>query len=252
MVLGYADPAWDMHVQTAMDVFELPADKVDKLLHRLPSKTIGFGVAYRIGPDGLQSAIVEAYAVAGVYEIDGQPVFEAWTTDRCGLLIKKFYSTKPAIAEWQELQDYRVRRHGCVWTIFGRHRLIPQGKSTLSWVRSAGFREGANQPVQGSAQDILKLAMAEIEDRRESFNHKTTVAVRRAEKEIAHRDGELVRPLLQVHDELIFECKGEEVGRDWTLGVCKPIMEGQVPLKVPIKASAEMGERWGEMEEIAA
>ena len=256
MVTGYHTPGWDMHTQTACTVFNLPESVVNtpegKLKYRLPSKNIGFGVAYRIGPDGLQVTIIESYAVDDIYEVDGIPTYEIWSTSRCEKLIKGFYAARPYIAKWQGLQDLRVRRHGCVWTMFGRHRLIPQGKSTLSWVRNAGFREGANQPVQGSAQDILKLAMAEIEDRRASFNHKKTVAVTRGKREMAHRDGEVVRPLLQIHDELMFECKGEQVAKDWVLGVCQPIMEGQVPLDVPIKASADMGERWGSMEDMAA
>lgn len=252
MIQGYHDPDWDMHTQTAMDVFDLPRDRIDKLLHRLPSKNVGFGVVYRIGPDGLQTTIIESYATADIYEVDGVPTHEVWSTTRCAALINRFYNSRPAIRDWQRLQDYRVKRHGCVWTMFGRHRLIPQGRSTLSWVRNAGFREGANQPVQGSAQDILKLAMAEIENRRKEFNQKRAVAVSRSRKEMAKRDGEVVRPLLQIHDELMFECKGEQVARDWILGVCKPIMEGQVPLDVPIKASADMGERWGEMEEMVA
>lgn len=123
-------------------------------------------------------------------------------------------------------------RYGMVWSPFGRWRLIPQVKSTLRWVKSAGLREGANHPVQGGSQDYLKIAMAQIY---------------RCWKCFVGQHGDVVRPLLQVHDSLLFECRGEQVAQDW-IGVCKPIMEGGAPLDVPVLSSADIGESWGEME----
>ena len=231
MISGYQDPDWDMHTQTAMDVFNLPRDKVDKLLHRLPCKNVGFGVVYRIAGAGLQSTIVESYATAGIYEMEGLPIPQFWTVHKCDGLIDRFYETKEAIRLWQGEQDRRAMRYGMVWTPFGRWRLIPQTKSTLEWVKSKGLREGANHPVQGGAQDLIKLAMAEVNDKLNDFN----------------RAKDLVRPLLQNHDALLFECRGEQVAQDW-IGVCKPIMEGAAPLDVPVLSSAEIGNSWGEME----
>lgn len=231
MVNGYNDPSWDMHTQTAMDVFGLPREKVDKLLHRLPCKNVGFGVVYRIAGEGLQSTIVESYATAGIYEMEGLPIPEYWSVPKCDELIESFYDSKSAIRDWQHEQDRRACRYNMVWTPFGRWRLIPQVKSKLEWVKAKGLREGGNQPVQGGSQDYLKIAMAMVYDALQDFN----------------RENEVVRALLQIHDALLFECKGEQVAEDW-VGVCKPIMEGAAPLDVPVLSSADVGYSWGEME----
>lgn len=216
MIEGYCDPDWDMHTQTAMDIFRLKREQVDPVKHRLPAKSCGFGVVYLIGPDGLQKSI--AGAGGGV-----------WDQDACQALLDRFYATKKAISEWQEEQFHRVRLHHMVWTDFGRHRIIPQARSCLNWVVQAGFREGANQPVQGMAGDILKLAQAEIWDIMTAYNKKE----------------ERVRPLLAVHDELIFEVK-EDYTDEWD-EIVKDSMENCVELDVPILSSGAVGDNWQEI-----
>lgn len=217
MVTGYGDPEWDMHTQTAMDIFGLAREQVDKKRHRLPAKTVGFGVLYLIGDQGLQKQIVSAGG-------------DKWPLAQCEDLLNRFYANRPSIAAWQAQQFHRARRYGMVWTEFGRFRVIPQMRSALTWIQSAGMREGANQPIQGFAQDILKLGMAYIWDRLMEYDP----------------TGAKVRPLLQIHDELIYECASRAIAEEWS-EIARYGMEQLVPLRVPILSSKDVAERWGEL-----
>lgn len=220
MLEGYHTLGWDMHTQTAMDIFGLPREQIHKEKHRLPAKTCGFGVVYLIGPDGLQAAI--AAAGGGV-----------WTLDQCDGLLKSFYAQRPYIASWQQEQFHRCRLYGMVWTLFGRHRIIPQTKSALSYVESAGLREGANQPVQGTAGDILKLSMAIQCDLKYRYNKGLPSNAKR------------VYALLQVHDELIYEVK-EDFADEWG-ELIRPSMEEEVKLDVPLGSDLAIGDNWMEI-----
>lgn len=220
MIEGYRTPGFDMHSKTALDCGLCNADgTVDPIKHRTPAKTLGFGILYLMGPDGLQLAIVDA---GGEY----------WPKSKCEALINTFYEARPFIREWQHKQFRRARQEGAVWTLMGRHRLIPQMKSPLGWQQKEGEREAANAPIQGFAQDILKVAMCHIHDLCIAYN--------------AGLPEPQVVPLLQVHDELIFECASEDVAAEW-VSIAKPIMEGGVPLDVPVMSSADVAERWGDL-----
>jgi len=216
MLAGYHTPGWDMHTQTAMDIFGLTIDQVDKHKHRLPAKTCGFGVVYLIGAQGLQGAI----AVAGG---------GFWPESECQALLDRFYEARPYIRAAQEAQFARARRYGMVWTECGRHRIIPQVRSALKWVEGAGLREGANQPTQGLAGDILKISMAEQWDLLKHFN----------------RGDERVRVLLQVHDEVIYEAR-EDVAEEWS-ELVRPTMEDCIKLTVPILSEGAIADNWEDL-----
>jgi DNA polymerase-1 len=226
MVNGYCnDPDFDMHTQNAADcglcptVGCNPKDPVHLKKHRLPAKAIGFGVVYLMGPDGLQLALVDA---GGEY----------WPVERCKDQIDTFYDKRPYIRDWQGLQFQRIRRHGMVWDMFGRHRLIPQSKSVLGWQVREGEREGANMPIQSAAQGSLKVAMAHLHQLSHQYNRGLPQP--------------RVRSLLQVHDELIFEANSESTAKDW-ISIAKPVMETAVPLIVPVASSADIAFRWGDL-----
>lgn len=227
----------DIHTQTAIAMFRLvPTDilpllqadvenrltpdqaaalKYFKHQYRLPAKTLGFGVLYGVSPIGLQKQVLAA----------GGPLL---SDAECEDYITRWFAAYPLIKRWMALQYQRMRRYGMVWTMFGRVRLIPEAKSSIPAVVSAGDREAGNHGVQGSAADMIKIDMAEIDPICNYFN--------------SYED-EACLPLLQVHDELIFECTrgiAEEFSQ-WG----REVMRTCVPLIVPVDSSADMAEAWG-------
>jgi DNA polymerase-1 len=123
-----------------------------------------------------------------------------------------------------------ARDKGYTETLFGRRRTLPEINSSVIQVRKAAERMAINTPLQGTAADIIKVAMIEVE------------------KMIEKEYGEDLKMLLQVHDELVFEAK-----KDLVEGVAKKIkkiMEEVLKLKVPIVVDASVGDNWGEMEKI--
>jgi DNA polymerase I len=117
----------------------------------------------------------------------------------------------------------RAKVRGYAETILGRKRRIPE-LSRKGAARSYGERIARNTPIQGSAADILKLAMIKVED--------------------ALTGVPWAQMLLTVHDELIFECEEARVSE--LVGICKPLMEGAVPLEVPLRVDAGHGRTWAE------
>ena len=222
-VKGFQDPDFDVHNANTIDMWGftpahlLKLGGVDseefKLKYRLPTKNLGFGVLYRMGPQGLQAAWVK-------FGVGYKPL------DYCEEFIERFYAARPAIRKWQDLQIRRARQYGMVWDLFGRVRLIPHNKSVLGWVRSEGEREAANMPIQSLAQGILKLAMAELQDYIDDVNRGETK----------------VWPLLQIHDELIFEVVDDFV--EEFNGMCEYVMENVCELLVPISSSGAVMECW--------
>ena len=116
-----------------------------------------------------------------------------------------------------------AKERGYVETLFGRRRYLPELKSTNFNMRAFGERVARNMPIQGTAADIIKIAMIRVSDRLE-------------------REGLKARLILQVHDELIVECPEEE--RDRVKELLTQEMEGAVSLSVPMVAEAESGRTW--------
>lgn len=184
---------------------------------RLRMKQVGFGVLFGQTPPGLQLSIL---SVGGPFT----PIAD------CERHIGQWFDVYSGIREWLEETYCRVRQHGMVWDIFGRPRLIPGVRSALSYIVGRALREAGNQPVQASAQGIIKLAMAKI--------MKEVVMMFQS-------FGEICWPLLQIHDELICEL-GKNITEDF-LGLSKEIMETVVPLSVPVRASASIARNWKEL-----
>jgi DNA polymerase-1 len=140
--------------------------------------------------------------------------------------ISSYYRNFPGIAMWQQKTLSFTREKGYAETLFGRRRYLPAIRSTNFQVRSAAEREGINMPIQGTAADIIKVAMIKVD------------------QEL--RDRELKsRMILQVHDELIFECPADEVEEIRELAT--RIMPASLKMNVPLKVDLKQGRNWGAM-----
>lgn len=205
----------DLHTNTACLVFGLQPDEVDPIHHRIPAKTVGFGVLYLMSPMGLQKSIADSAE-------------EIWDLDECEKFINLFYQAYPGLRAYQDEQLYRIRRYGMVWTAFGRVRLIPEIRSALYWVREEAKRQAGNTPIQGSAQDTIKIGMALLD---ESARYM--------------REGGESEEIMQVHDEVIAEVRERSVEEYKELSI--EALQSAVELDVPVKVEAHVAERWGEL-----
>lgn len=210
----------DLHAQTAMRVYGLPEDEIHEMQHRYPMKRTGFGVLYLITGKGL------AYQLNSSYSQDpDNPRF--WSDEAGDVLIDDWYGVYPEIRDRQEEFFARMRRYGMSWTMFGRIRLAPEVQSVHPYVREKGLRQGANQPVQGGAADIFRLALGMLDS---AYSDLRSEGVR-------------VEGLIPVHDAIVGEA--DEGIADEVARLTKETMENVCELRVPIRADAKVGERWG-------
>ena len=195
----------DIHTKTAMDIFDTDEEHVTSLMRR-QAKTVNFGIVYGISDFGLSEQL-------GVSVRDARD------------FIDKYYETYPRIRSYmQELVAF-CEKHGYVETLCGRRREIPEIRDKNRMVREFGKRAAMNAPVQGSAADLIKIAMIHID---------------RAMREAGVKS----RMILQVHDELIFNVPEDEIDRMKVL--ITEGMEHAMTLKVPLSAECSMGWTWYE------
>jgi DNA polymerase-1 len=193
----------DIHRQTASIVFDVPVADVTAEM-RAAAKTINFATIYGIGPHALSQQLGTSYAEAKVF-------------------IEQYFKRLPDITAYLEQQKALAREKGYVETISGRRRYIPEIRSKNHNMRSFGERAATNAPVQGSAADIIKVAMIDVHE-----------AIRAA--------GSDIRMLLQVHDELVFEVPRDEIDEGGAL--IRRKMEGAFDLDVPLEVATGVGENW--------
>ena len=197
----------DIHARTAAEVFGVEIGAVTPEMRRT-AKTVNFGVLYGLGSVGLArttgSSIQEARA-----------------------FIERYFTVYTGIAKFMEHSKEMARVQGYVETMFGRRRYIPEIHSAASQIKAQAERMAANMPLQGTAADIMKLAMIRIDEQLEEWCG-------------------AARMILQVHDELVFEAPAADVER--FARNAKKTMETIVKLNVPIIAHAKAGTRWGSME----
>lgn len=175
----------DIHTDTAMRAFDLPADKIDKLAHRAPCKNVNFAVFYGITDEGLLDLMADTYSKSG-------SKMPTWMDQRwCAEFIDKWFKLYPGIKAFLDAEESKARRYGNVWTAFGRVRRIPEVHSYHSYIQSAGVRQGCNHSIQGFSADIMRLAMGEIEDRLVMLDCDYGIPA---------------QSLLSIHDELLIEC----------------------------------------------
>ncbi len=201
----------DIHAMTASEMFGVPVEGMPSDVRRR-AKAINFGIIYGISAFGLANQLGIERSEAGDY-------------------IKKYFERFPGIKDYMESTKAFAREHGYVETIFGRRAHYPEIKSSNPSMRAFNERAAINAPIQGSAADIIRRAMIQIEP--------ALAAAGLSER---------VRMLLQVHDELIFEVEDDAV--DVAMPVIVNIMENAampaVSMRVPLKVDARAAHNWDE------
>jgi len=203
----------DIHQATAAIVNNVSIDKVTSEMRR-SAKAVNFGVLYGMGVYGLsQGAKITTYEAK----------------DFITKYFQKFYSVKKYLDNTLEF----ARKKGYVETLFGRRRYLPELLSTNFQVRSGAERMAINHPVQGTAADVMKMAMIELDKRLKEYCKKNNI------------QEETVRMILQVHDEIVLEVK-KEFSKD-VAKIVRETMEEIVKLNVPVEVDVSVGKRWGEI-----
>ena len=195
----------DFHTVTASNVFGVPVSEVTPIL-RSRAKAVNFGIVYGISAFSLAQDI-------GVYPNEAKAYIDAY--------LEKYHGVRDYMKQIVET----AKAQGYVSTVYGRRRYLPELKSTNFNMRSFGERVALNMPVQGTAADIIKLAMVNVHRRLKAECLKA-------------------RLILQVHDELIVECPGEEA--EQVRQILTEEMENAARLSVPLLAEAHIGHSWAE------
>jgi DNA polymerase-1 len=193
----------DIHTATAAKVFHVPLDKVSKE-QRSKAKTANFGIIYGISAFGLASRL-------------NIPRSEAKD------LIDGYFAGYPQVKTYIDKAIYEAQQKGYVSTIFGRKRWLRDINSGNAVVRGNAERNAINAPIQGSAADIIKIAMINIQKKLKNSKFKTKM-------------------ILQVHDELVFDVLKAEL--DAVRDLVMAEMQNAVALKVPLLAECGIGENW--------
>jgi DNA polymerase-1 len=194
----------DVHRDTAALIFGVEASAVTPAM-RAQAKTVNFATIYGQGPMALARQLGIAFAEARAF-------------------IDNYFIRFPAIREYLDRQVDLAREQGYIETLFGRRRYIPELNSKNPNIRGFGERVASNSPIQGTAADLIKLAMIDIHT------------------ELLSRDS--ARMILQVHDELLFEVPQADI--DEIQSLVKSRMEGALQLEVPIAVDIGIGKNWYE------
>ncbi len=195
----------DFHAETAARVFGVPVSEVTPDL-RSRAKAVNFGIVYGQQAYGLSQSLHISMAEARD-------------------MIDRYYEAYPGVRTFLDNVVARAKQTGYAETMYGRRRHIPELKAKNSQLRGFGERTAMNHPMQGTAADIIKIAMARVS--------------RRLEEE-----GFAAHMILQVHDELDFECPVDEVER--LTAMVRDVMEHVVDLRVPLIAEASTGITWAD------
>jgi DNA polymerase-1 len=197
--------AQDIHRLTASQVFHVPFDEVTSLQRR-NAKAVNFGIVYGISSFGLSQDLSITRKEAQEY-------------------IQKYFETYPKIKEFLDGCVEGAKEAGYVTTMFGRRRPVPELKSSNFMQRSFGERVAMNAPIQGTAADIIKIAMIRVDQR-------------------LKKEGLKSRLLLQVHDELLIEAYKPELEEVKT--ILAEEMSGAASLSVPLEIDMKQGANWYE------
>src|SRR5205085_2450920 len=193
----------DIHRQTAALIFDVPLAGVTSEM-RGRAKTINFATIYGQGPHALSRQLKISHAEAKAF-------------------IERYFERFQRVREYLDSMVTYAREHGYVETIFKRRRYIPELRDRNFNIRAFGERTAANSPIQGSAADLIKVAMIRIDN-----------ALRRRRLQS--------KMLLQVHDELVFEIPPAE--RDEVVTLVRAEMENAASLSVPLVVDVGIGNNW--------
>ena len=197
--------AQDIHRITASQMFHVPFDQVTDLQRR-NAKAVNFGIVYGISSFGLSQDLSITRKEAADY-------------------IEKYFETYPKIKGFLDGEVEKAKKDGYVSTMFGRRRPVPELKSSNFMQRSFGERVAMNSPIQGTAADIIKIAMVRVNER-------------------LRREGLRSRLILQVHDELLIETAKEEL--EVVSRILEEEMRGAADLAVPLEVDMHTGSNWYE------
>lgn len=195
----------DIHAKTASDIFGVQEEEVTKQMRRT-AKAVNFGILYGISSFGLSEDLG-----IGVGEAKG--------------FLNNYLNTYPGIQEYMEKEKEEAYQRGYVTTLMNRRRMIPELQNKNFMIRNQGERMALNTPIQGTAADILKKAMVEIDRELQKRKLKSKM-------------------LIQVHDELIMNVYQEEL--EEVTELVRDIMENTYLLSVPLKVDIEIGKNWYE------
>ncbi len=195
----------DIHVNTASSIFSVPKSEVLPYM-RAAAKTVNFSIVYGISDFGLAQDLGISIQEAHRY-------------------ILHYYEIYPQIKSYLESLKTFGKNNGYVQTLFGRRRVLKELSSSNYNIRQFGERAAMNTPIQGTAADIIKIAMTRV--------------CKALQSQVPS-----ARLILQVHDELIIECKRDD--RDKVSSLLKEIMESAVSLRVPLIADVHIGQNWFE------
>jgi len=199
----------DIHAATAAAIHDVPIGQVTKE-QRSHAKAINFGLLYGMNEFGLMRATELTLAEATKFR-------------------DEYFAEFPGIRQYIETTRAKAEKQGFVETLLGRKRYFPQLKGAATpQVRSRALREAINSPVQGTAADIMKIAMSHLP----------------AELKKA---GLKAKMLLQVHDELLLECPETEL--DQAIEVTSRVMANAYKINVPLKTDAAFGKNWGDLKD---
>ena len=197
----------DIHDATASSAFGVPLERVDVDMRRI-AKIMNFGVIYGLSPFGISQQ-------TGLSAEQGRE------------FIDSYFGSYPGIKEYIDETKATVKKTGYVETLLGRRRYIPEIQSRSFHVRAAGERMAINMPIQGTAADIIKIAMVRLQARLDERNMRTMM-------------------IIQVHDELIFEAPRDEM--DQLESVVLELMPSAMELAAPLDVDTKRGRTWGDME----
>ena len=195
----------DIHALTASQVFGVPIDEVDDLMRR-NAKAVNFGIVYGISSFGLAEDLNISKKEAASY-------------------IESYFATYPGVKHFLDETVEKAKKTGMTHTMFGRIRYIPELSSSNFMQRSFGERVAMNSPIQGTAADIIKIAMIRVNERLHKENMKSSL-------------------ILQIHDELLIETHKDEI--EQVKQILVEEMMHAADLKVPLSVSVSVGDTWYE------
>ncbi len=209
----------DIHSETAVQLYGVKSADVTKA-QRSSVKAVNFGILYGLGPHALSEQTGMSFAEAREF-------------------IAKYFEVRPKLKEYIEATRKQALEQGYVETLLGRRRPTPDVRSSNFVVREAAYRAAVNMPLQGSAADIMKIAMIKVQN--EFHKHFGQSPVTSYQSPVAGP-----KILLQIHDSLLVECKKEDAKKVGE--IMKECMESAYT-KLPIKLKADIstGQNWGEL-----
>ncbi len=238
MIKAFCNGA-DIHQMTAAEINQIVPEAVTREMRR-QAKAINFGIIYGQGPHGLSQGADIPY----------------W---RAKEFIEQYFIAYKDVKKFIDKTIEQTRKKSYVETLFNRRRYLPEINSSIIQVKKAAERMAVNTPLQGTAADMIKIAMIEVNKylapqppspKQEIGNNNLPSYLGGAARFAARRGGGMsgVKMLLQVHDELLFEVKNDKIEK--VVKKIKEIMENVIKLKVPVVVDVKIGDNWRKMKKL--